>query len=138
MASFRYSAIAANGAIIKGVLEAPSEQAVIQHLRKEGHFPIAAKPDRDASLTGLLRSALRFKSGLPLRKLSLATQELSVLMMAGLELDRALSILASMQDIGPLSKSFLSVRNKVRDGSSFADALAGEGRFPRFYVGMVR
>jgi general secretion pathway protein F len=68
----------------------------------------------------------------------MATQELSTLLKAGLELDRALGILVGLSDIGALRAPFEGVRNRVRDGMSFADALAGDPAFPKFYVSMVR
>jgi general secretion pathway protein F len=60
------------------------------------------------------------------------------LLRAGLELDRALGILTNLSDIGTLKAPFEAVRNRVRDGASFADALAADPFFPKFYVSMVR
>ncbi len=53
-------------------------------------------------------------------------------------LDRALGTLTGLADIGPLHESLERVRQQVRDGTGFSDALAQEPVFPPFYVNMVR
>jgi len=48
MASFRYRALTGSGAVVAGVLEAPSREAAVAQLRSLGQFPISAS-DADAS-----------------------------------------------------------------------------------------
>jgi general secretion pathway protein F len=85
------------------------------------------------------------------KEVAFMTRELAVLLDAGLTLDRALSILASLSGAGSgggfgggsrggaLRGVLERVLERVRGGSSLADALEGEGRvFPSFYAGMVR
>ena len=85
------------------------------------------------------------------KEIAFVTRELAVLLDAGLTLDRALSILASLSGAGSgggfgggsrggaLRGVLERVLERVRGGSSLADALEGEGRvFPSYYAGMVR
>jgi general secretion pathway protein F len=137
VANFRYKALTQTGAVIRGNVEAQSAAVVVQQLRGQGHFPISAAPANANSV------AERFLSLLSARKPSLsligtATSELAALLNAGLELDRALSILCRLSDIGTLKAPLERVRNSVRDGMALADALAREEVFPQFYVSMIR
>ena len=137
MASFRYKAMTQKGAILTGVLEAPSATAVVQQLRGQGHYPISTAPAASGSLLTRLQVALQSRKP-SLSALRTATTELAALLEAGLELDRALSLLCRLSDIGGLNAPFERVRNRVRDGATFADALAREDAFPQFYVSMIR
>lgn len=124
--------------MVRGVLDAPSRDQVVRQLRTRGLFPLDASERGAGGLRGLSLKSLRAGSRVTLRGLAMATQELSTLLKAGLELDRALGILVGLSDIGALKGPFEGVRNRVRDGMSFADALSGDPAFPKFYVSMVR
>jgi general secretion pathway protein F len=138
MVNYRYKAMTNAGAMVTGTLDAPSQAAVIQQLRGQGHYPISAVPaDTDEGLFAQLKS-FRFGGRVSQRVLSTVTQELAALIGAGLELDRALGILVKLSNIGALREPLLQVRARVRDGASLADAMAAESVFPKFYVSMVR
>lgn len=138
MPSFRYRAMTASGSIVKGLLDAPSEAALVQQLRSEGHYPISAAPADRTNALESLSQLLKFEKRQPVRALSVATQELAALLGAGISLDRALGVLADLREVGTLSTTFAKVRARVRDGGSFADALADDPAIPKFYVSMVR
>jgi general secretion pathway protein F len=127
-----------SGSVIRGVLDAPTEAALVQHLRNEGHYPISAAPAGQEGLLDSLAPLLKFKKRPPLRALSVATQELAALLSAGISLDRALGVLAGLREAGTLGATFAKVRARVRDGGSFADALSEDAGIPKFYVSMVR
>jgi general secretion pathway protein F len=127
-----------SGAVVRGVLDAPSRDQVVRQLRTRGLFPLDASERREGGLAGISWKSLRFGSRVTLRGLAMATQELSTLLKAGLELDRAVGILIGLSDIGALKVPFENVRNRVRDGMSFGDALSADPVFPKFYVSMVR
>jgi general secretion pathway protein F len=138
MTQFQYRAMTGSGAVVRGMLEAPSRDQVVRQLRTRGLVPLAASERGEGGLFGWMAKNLHFGARVTLRGLGMATQELSTLLKAGLELDRALGILVSLSDIGALRVPFESVRNRVRDGMSFAEALAADPVFPKFYVSMVR
>jgi general secretion pathway protein F len=138
MPNFRYKAMTNAGGVVSGTLDAPSQAAVIQQLRGQGHYPISAVPaDASEGLFARLKN-LQFGGRVSARLLSTVTQELSVLISAGLELDRALGILVKLSNIGALKEPLMAVRARVRDGVSFSDAIDSEPVFPKFYVSMVR
>jgi general secretion pathway protein F len=138
VAQFQYRAMTGSGAVVRGMLEAPTREQVVRQLRTRGLYPLAASERGEGGLAALFSKGLRFRNRVTLKGLAMATQELSTLLKAGLELDRALGILVGLSDIGALRAPFESVRNRVRDGMSFADALSADPVFPKFYVSMVR
>jgi len=138
MASFRYRAVTAAGTTVSGVLDAATSAMAAQHLRAQGHYPLSLREVGADALRGMLGQELHFRRKPSLRILAALTQELAALLGAGLELDRALTILVKLSDIGALREPFLRVREKVRGGASLADAMAGDVTFSKFYVGMVR
>jgi general secretion pathway protein F len=138
MAQFQYRAMTGSGAVVRGVLDAPSRDQVVRQLRTRGLYPLDASERGSGGLLGFFPKGFRKGGRVSLRGLAMATQELSTLLKAGLELDRALGILANLSDIGALRAPLEAVRNRVRDGMSFAEALAADPVFPKFYVSMVR
>jgi general secretion pathway protein F len=138
MPNFRYKAMTNAGSVVTGTLDAPSQAAVIQQLRGQGHYPISAVPAGDGEGLFARLKELRIGRSVSPRVLSTVTQELAALIGAGLELDRALGILAKLSNIGILRQPIAAIRARVRDGASLADAMAAEPVFPKFYVSMVR
>ncbi len=141
MPSFRYRAMTASGALVTGVLDAPSEPAAIEEIRNRGHYPIEARHGDAAGGTSwrdLLPTNLMPKSRVSPRGLVVATQELASLLRAGLELDRALEILVNLDESKPMAETFGAVLEQVRSGSSLADAMNDMPVFPKFYVNIVR
>jgi general secretion pathway protein F len=138
MPLFRYKAIAATGVIVSGTGEARSAALLADQLRAQGNFPVSAALVEAASPTERFVAAFwpRYKPSA--RDLTTMTQELGALLGAGLELDRALGTLAGLADIGALHPAIEKIRQAVRDGASFSDALSDAAIFPPFYVNMVR
>jgi len=136
MANYRYKAMTASGALIRGRIEAPSEAVVIRHLRSEGHYPISAQAG--GGLDILHAAPWANSQSVSLRALATATRELSDLLLAGLELDRVLGVMVNLRGAESLRRAFATVRARVRDGTMLADALAEDPAIPKFYVSMVR
>ena len=137
MALYRFEAAAASGELVTGEMEAVSQHAVIEHLHAQGYVPIRANTAQAGSFARLLSNpfALRRRKG----DLVFVTEQLAMLLHAGLSLDRALEIAQSVTD-GKVERDCLrSVLDEVRGGRSLADAMAAQnGMFPAFYIGMVR
>lgn len=137
MTAYRYRAIAAGGSLVAGVLDAPDETTALDHIRTLGHYPVSATAANRHPLSAIFASfATRQRTSY--RKLSLATQELATLLGAGLDLDRALSILERLGDLGPLQQRFAAVRARIHEGASFAEALSEQTQFPSLFVSIVR
>ncbi|MEE9299921.1 MAG: type II secretion system F family protein [Alphaproteobacteria bacterium] len=139
MPTFHYKAVTEAGETLEGEMDAPSRSAVIERLHDQGHVPVRADelkgPVRGAWLTRDLFAGRR----VPRKALALATRELATLLQAGLTLERSLEILKSIAEQPALGEMLARVLERVRGGTSLADAMASEERtFPRYYVSMVR
>lgn len=136
MASFRYTALAANGEIIRGEMEAVSSAAVIDHLQGQGHWPIEA----EGVGTGADRGGRRlFARRAPPRALAMVIRELATLLRAGLPLDRALAMLVGMARARRFQHALEDALRRVQAGSSLADAMAAQrDTFSPLHVGMIR
>jgi general secretion pathway protein F len=73
------------------------------------------------------------------KHIGLITQQLAQLLKAGLPLDRALTVLISVNNESKVQKLLTRIQEAVRGGSGLADALeAQSGVFTRLYLNMVR
>ncbi len=141
MASFRYVAITPTGEMTRGAMDAASAQAVIEALRRQGNIPVRADPATGGggTLSGLLNSSLGGGAKLRRQEVADMTRELSIMLGAGQDLDRALRFLVETAPNARVGGLLDQIRAGVRDGASFATVL---GRYPasfdRLYVGLVR
>jgi general secretion pathway protein F len=139
MPSFRYTAITPAGETTRGVMEAANEAAVIEALRKQGNIPVRADAAASGFLAGLL--AMEFGGGARLTRQDITnlTRELSVMLGAGQDLDRALRFLVETAPNARVRTVMDQLRASVRDGTSFAVSLGKHPRsFPKIYVGLIR
>lgn len=139
MPRYRYEAVDASGEVLRDEMEAPSQEAVIAQLRDGGLLPLSVAEAKG----GFLRSALgqplfSKRRALSRKAVTLITQQLASLLSAGMPLDRALTILISVSEDEHTKPLLERVQEKVRGGSTLADALEAQGVFSRFYLNMVR
>ena len=140
MAAFRYTAIARGGETITGVMEAEGEAEVVARLQRDGSIPLRTEPEAASDFWRELLT-LEVGRGQALSKQDLAdvTRELSLMLGAGQDLDRALRFLLQTATRPRLRASLGRIRDAVRDGAPLATAMAQQPRsFPRLYVGLVR
>jgi len=137
---FRYKAVAANGEVLEGALEAGSQSAAIERLQEMGHIPIQAQEASAATALGPTRSKRLFaRRGVGNEQVSILTRELATLLRAGLPLDRAMEVLIGLADEAQLRAMLLRIRDEVRGGAPLSTALSRQsGTFSRLYVSMVR
>ena len=137
MARFRYKALGRGGALIEGEMDAPDEGAVVSHLQKLGCLVIRA--DRTALRVGWPRLPSSPRRRIGTDEITMLTHGLSMLLQAGLPVDRALATLAELSDRPALRALLQRVLDRLRGGATLADAFAAEGpAFPAHYVGLVR
>ncbi|MFZ1642926.1 MAG: type II secretion system inner membrane protein GspF [Candidatus Contendobacter sp.] len=139
MPRYRYEAVDAAGETLRDELDAASPEAAIERLRDQGLLPLSVAEAKSGWLRGGFSQPLFSKRrALSQKSVMLLTQQLSSLLNAGMPLDRALTILLGVTD-DEQNKSLLErVQEKVRGGSSLADALEAQGVFSRFYLNMIR
>ena len=141
MPVFAYRGLSANGRAINGVVDADSARTARGKLREMGVFPTEISEEvaerTPVSFRDWLPSIGRVK--MPAADLSLMTRQLSALLGAGVQLVDALGILAAQSSKSGVKRMMSQVRERVREGSSLADAMAAHREvFSDLYVGMVR
>jgi general secretion pathway protein F len=139
MPRYHYEAVDAVGETLRDVLEAPTPEAVVEQLRDQGLLPLAVQEAKGGWLRGGLGQPLFSKRrSISQKSIILLTQQLSSLLNAGMPLDRALTILLGVSEDEQHKALLERVQEKVRGGSSLADALEAQGVFSRLYLNMIR
>ena len=140
MPSFRWSAVNPGGDVARGVMEAPDRAAVVERLQRQGQIVLRADvASGRGGWVDFLQVELGRGRGLDKAALSDVTRELSIMLGAGQDLDRALRFVVDNTRNARTRGILGNVRDKVRSGSSLAAALAAEPRsFSKLYVGLVR
>lgn len=137
MASFRFKAVAPNGEVVQGQMEASSTDEVVAKLHEQGNLPLEAMPADAAQAAGW--GSLFRSTGVSQADVFIFTQQLATLVGAGLPLDRSLAVLAELAESPRLKLLVDRVRDQVRGGISLSEALDRQhGVFSRLYVNMVR
>jgi general secretion pathway protein F len=136
MTLFHYKAVNGSGEVVEGTIDGPSQAAVVAQLSRSGLVPIRADQTRQGrSWTALLRT-LGERSRISGSQLAVFTRQLTMLLDAGLPLDRALQAATRVAE-KTLGRKLEGLSSKVRSGSSLAQAFAATNVFPEFYPGMV-
>ncbi|HRD65359.1 MAG TPA: type II secretion system F family protein [Candidatus Competibacter sp.] len=139
MPRYRYEAVDAAGEVLRDELEAISVDVAVEHLRDRGLLPLSVNEAKGGLLGGGVGQPLFSKRRALSRKaVALLTQQLASLLGAGMPLDRALTILIGVAEDERGKILLERVQEKVRGGSTLADALEAQGTFSRFYLNMIR
>ena len=138
MPVFAYRGLSTEGRSVSGVIDADSARTAREKLRGSGVFPtdLAEEIVGQARLTREIPFRRRRMSG---GDLALLTRQLGSLLGAGVQLVDALGALAEQSSRAAVKRILSQVRERVREGSSLADALKVHPHiFSDLYVGMVR
>lgn len=139
MPRYRYEAVDAAGEVLRDEVEASSAEVAIERLRDQGLLPLSVAEAKGGFLRGGFSQPLfSRRRSFSQKSVILLTQQLSSLLNAGMPLDRALTILIDVTDDEPSKALMERVQEKVRGGSTLADALETQGVFSRFYLNMIR
>lgn len=138
MPLYAYKAINNLGETEEGVRDASDEASLIGLLQSDGYIPIKVSQASAKTFLGLSLGAKQAR--LNQKEIALFTSELATLLDSGLPLDKSLTVLIDLtEDNEKLSKLIARVLEKVKGGSSLADALDKQaGVFSRFYLNMIR
>jgi general secretion pathway protein F len=140
MPVFAYRGLSAEGRAVAGVVDADSARTARGKLRASGIFPTEIT-EETAAASGSLREWLAsFESAkMSSTELALFSRQLAALLSAGVQLVDALGILSEQAAKASVKKMLSQVRERVREGSSLADALSAHREvFSELYIGMVR
>ncbi|HBT46824.1 MAG TPA: type II secretion system F family protein [Peptococcaceae bacterium] len=123
----RYKARDASGKLIKGIIEAESEQVAGRHLRNQGLFIIELRPLRSEGELNFLRpDYLRplFLKRVSRRDLALFCRQLGTMLVAGLPIVNALRTLSRQADNPRLKESIDRVLEDLQQGETLHRALS--------------
>ena len=141
MPYFSYKALASNGTVSTGEIEANDRPEALRTLDKRGLQPVTLK---EASRAAAVKSVKKKETTVPKRKekssekedeipdgplklkraeVILFTEELSDMLGAGLQLEPALKSMENRQELGSLKAVSQKIRTIVRDGVNFSVAL---------------
>lgn len=138
MASFKYKALDAAGKTVEGVIEQSSVDLAAYTLASQGLMVLSLEQGRVKPSAGKKKAGSKGrKRGNARDRLLHFTREMSVMLSSGLPLDRSLAVLAGMGEEGTL-ELVKQLRDDLRQGKSFAEALEQRPEFSPFYVNMVR
>jgi general secretion pathway protein F len=140
MPVFAYRGLSTEGRNVSGVIDADSPRAARGKLRASGIFPTDIAEETAAAQLEKSRDWTSFaRRGMPASELALLTRQLGSLLGAGVQLVDALGALGQQASRANVKRMLSQVRERVREGSSLADALAVHPEtFSELYVGMVR
>ncbi|HNR36945.1 MAG TPA: type II secretion system inner membrane protein GspF [Candidatus Hydrogenedentes bacterium] len=147
MAIYEYKAIMKSGRSTRGVIDADSPATARRKLREQGLFPteiVEAKGDKVSAVAAVeaspgesRRRQLSF-GRVSVRDIAMMTRQFAVLLHAGMPLVEALGATLAQTSKPRLKKALYDIRDKVKGGSSLADALARHPKvFSSLYSNMV-
>ncbi|WP_320822779.1 type II secretion system inner membrane protein GspF [Reinekea sp.] len=136
MAAFEYLALDERGRKKKGILEADSARQIRQQLRDKGWF--VQEVQQAQKQRSKNQSQGLFSPGLSVADLALVTRQLATLVGSGMPLEECLKAAADQSEKAKVRSLVLSVRSKVLEGFSLANALSEYPRaFPVLYQATV-
>ncbi|OTG97071.1 type II secretion system protein GspF [Acinetobacter sp. ANC 4654] len=134
MPAYQFTAIDASGKQQKGVLEGDSARQIRQQLRDKSLIPVTVDPveqkDKHRSERWLQKKVTAYD-------LALFTRQLSVLVAAAIPLEEALRAVGKQSEKVHVQNLLMSVRSKVMEGHSLANALQQAGRLPDLYIATI-
>lgn len=139
MAVYVWKGLSPAGRQTKGVRDADSPKALRTLLKREGilvtevneQSKSAGKSGQDIDFGKLLRR-------ISVADVSLATRQLATLLKSGVPLVESLSALIDQLEHPDLRSAYTQTRDKVNEGSNFADALSAHPKaFSHLYISMV-
>jgi type IV pilus assembly protein PilC len=132
MAMYEYTAKnATSGQILKGQLDVPSKDEVINYLRKNRMILVSVR-EAPKSIN------ISFGGGIKTRDVVIFTRQFSTMINAGLPLVQSLNILAQQTENKALQTVTKAVVYDVEAGNTLADALDKHPKaFTKLYVNMV-
>jgi len=142
MSEFMYEALDKGGKQIKGIIEASSEQIIVEKLEGLGYFPLKVIRHKkkignvDILALPVLRNIFH---RVKFKHIVTFTRQMATLLDAGLPIIRALYILQEQTESVVFKKKIGQMIEDVESGAALSEALARHPKiFNNLYVNMVR
>lgn len=139
MAVFEWQGVTTSGKEVKGVRDADNAKALRTSLRKENILVTKILEEAEAREKKAREVNFgRYFKRVTQLDVALATRQLATLLKSGVPLVESLGALTDQLDKPDLKAAFTQSRDKINEGTSFADALRAHPTiFPVLYVNMV-
>lgn len=139
MAVFAWQGVDNKGKNVKGIRDADNPRALRTLLKKEGVLATAIEEEHVARNKAAREVNFRaFFNRVSTFDVGIITRQLATLLRSGVPLVESLSALIEQVENPSLGSSLTQIRDKVNEGTSFADALRAHPTiFPDLYVNMV-
>ncbi len=136
MALYLYQAFSKEGKKVTGSIDAPSLQSAKEQLSKQGIYPTSITlGTQEATLSWWQRL---FAKNVTIKEKILFTRQLAVLLKSGVPLLQSLELLIEQFE-GNVRSMLIAIKDEVKEGISFADALKKYPKvFDNIYVQLVR
>ncbi len=140
MPVFEYRALSEAGRSVEGLKEADTPKSLRALLRREGLYLTEVVGQQQAQAASPEVNVKRWLGGrVKSSDVAIMTRQLAVLVGAGVVLVEALTALVEQVEHERLKRVLSSVKQRVNEGSSLADAMAAHPRvFSTLYVNMIR
>ncbi len=136
MKTYEYKAVNSNGQVVAGEMTASSKAEVMDALYSKDLIPVKIEERKRARRTFRIKL---FSSRIPSREILTFYQSLSVLLMAGVPMDKALSICREIAEAHAFKIVLDDVLSEIKGGLSLSDALSKYPRlFSQLYTNMIR
>jgi type II secretory pathway component PulF len=136
MALFTYQAFSKDGKKITGYIDAATLQAAKEQLSKQGIYTISISPAAQESTIPWYKRL--FARSIKTKDKIIFTKQLVVLLKSGVPLLQALELLVEQFE-GNVRAILIAIKDDVKEGTSFADALKKYPKiFDNIYVQLVR
>jgi general secretion pathway protein F len=133
---FKYRAMSKSGTVVAGTIAAGTSVEALRQVERSGLYPIEARPEETQRYWNLRFSLTRKCRP---EDVTFFTQDLALLLRAGVRLDAALELLAKDMKSSALGSVVAALREAVLAGKSLSRALAAHPEaFPPTYVALVR
>lgn len=137
MPVFEYQGLTRSGKAVKGIRDADSPRALRAALAKDGILLTGVTPAKEAAERRRREVHISFRRVSPL-EVAVMTRQLATLTRAGIPLVEAFAALIDQTEQPDLKTTLTTIRERVNEGTSFADALREHPRyFSDLYVNMV-
>jgi general secretion pathway protein F len=135
MAAYTYTAVTPDGQTQTGVTEGDSPRQIRQFLRAQGLIPVDVVANQIRKKSQLIDFK---RKKIAIADLALMTRQIATLIDAGLPVEEALQGVAEQTDKTPIKAEILSLRAKVVEGHSLAQAMHQHpNTFPELYCATV-
>ena len=138
MPVYEYLGLSAEGKKVRGIIDAPSPRMARTKLRSLQIFPVDVREEiskHHVAEDPLAKLFVRVR----LQDVSIITRQLATLLEAGTPLVSALDAIIEQTDNHAVKKIISQVREEIKEGQSFADALDKHRKvFSDLYVNMIR